>query len=147
MIKIIKKKTILNEIKNNFLDWKGNFNIKKFYKYYLILLLIFVFGNKIFTSLSFFLSLLKNNILYHYEKIVLFITENLVNTIIIIFYLSLFIFPFIFDIIDYFKKFRLKRKACKINKNCDIKEIEKEKKRRDDLKYFNKGKQKKGLFY
>lgn len=145
MNKIIKKKNI-----DDFLDWKENFNIKKLYKYYLILLFFFVFGNKIITSLSFFLSLLKNNILYHYEKIVLFITENLVITTIIIFYLSLFIFPFIFDIIDYFKKFRLKRlkrKACKINKNCDIKEIEKEKKRRDDLKYFNKGKQKKGLFY
>ena len=123
------------DLKNDFLDWKSNFKLKNFYKYYLIFLIIIIFGNKISKSLSYFLSVFIENILFYYDKINLFFTENFFEVIILVVFLSIYIFPIV--IVDYFKEFRLKRLkkkiACLINEKCDVKEIEKEKIRRKQI--------------
>ena len=123
------------DLKNDFLDWKSNFKLKNFYKYYLIFLIIIIFGNKISKSLSYFSSVFIENILFYYDKINLFFTENFFEVIILVVFLSIYIFPIV--IVDYFKEFRLKRLkkkiACLINEKCDVKEIEKEKIRRKQI--------------
>ena len=43
-------------IKNDFLDWKSNFKLKKFFKYYLIFLIFVVFGNKLSKTTSYLVS-------------------------------------------------------------------------------------------
>jgi len=124
------------DLKNDFLDWKSNFKLKNFYKYYLIFLILVVFGNKLSKSLSYFLSVFIENILFYYDKINLFFTENFVEVIILVVFLSIYIFPIIYYIVDYFKEIRLKRLkkiACLINPKCDVKEIEKEKIRRKQI--------------
>ena len=98
-----------SDIKNDFLDWKSNFKLKNYYKYYLIFIIFIVFGNKTSKSLSYFLSVFIENILSYYDKIGLLFNEYFFEIIIIIFYLLLYIFPIIFNIVDYFKEFRLKR--------------------------------------
>ena len=128
-----------SDIKNDFLDWKSNFKLKNYYKYYLIFLIFIVFGNKLSKSLSYFLSVFIENILFYYDKINIFFTENFIEVIILLVFLSIYIFPIIFDIVDYFKGIRLKRIACLINQKCDVEEIEKEKIRRKQLRNFNKG--------
>ena len=124
------------DLKNDFLDWKSNFKLKNFYKYYLIFLIIVVFGNKISKTTSYFSSVFIENILFYYDKINLFFTENFIEVIILVVFLSIYIFPIMFEIVDYFKEFRLKRLkkiACLINEKCDVKEIEKEKIRRKQI--------------
>ena len=122
-----------SDIINDILDWKSNFKLKNYYKYYLIFLIFIVFGNKLSKSLSYFLSVFIENILFYYDKIGLLFNEYFFEIIIIIFYLLLYIFPIIFNIVEYFKGIRLKRLkriACLINQKCDPKEIEKENIRR-----------------
>ena len=121
---------------DDFLYWKSNFKLKKFYKYYLIFLIFVVFGNKLSKSLSYFLSVFIENILFYYDKINIFFTENFIEVIILLVFLSIYIFPIIYYIVDYFKEIRLKRLkkiACLINPKCDVKEIEKEKIRRKQI--------------
>ena len=131
-----------SDIKNDFLDWKSNFKLKNYYKYYLIFLIFIVFGNKLSKSLSYFLSVFIENILFYYDKINIFFTENFIEVIILLVFLSIYIFPIIFDIVDYFKGIRLKRIACLINQKCDIEKLKREKNRREQLKNFNKGNKK-----
>ena len=125
-------------IKNDFLDWKSNFKLKKFFKYYLIFLIFVVFGNKLSKTTSYLVSTVIENILFYYDKINLFLAENFVEVIILVVFLSIYIFPIIYYIVDYFKEIRLKRLkkiACLINPKCDVKEIEKEK--LEENKFFN----------